>query len=422
MYAKNVPTFVTEPIARKGENIPLFGAIRMVRFSTCGVDGFTSVAVLHRQCIIFNRGRTLNTIFFRFKNQSDTSYYFEIGFFNEGLKLPSFGSNPLQQMFALSDILEALPKRLYEGALVGGYEIPTNLLLRGCKARPWIPEDLLDDILVAWEPLVGFIAPQVYECLYTPVIYDLPEDYSDALDAAVAEGDSKYYIPNDEDSWPEQYETGEYQVESIAGSVRNEGAFLQSGFEWLYAGEGEDEDTDLINRLWGSPEYYPKFTGHWVESVSSFENLWGVYDSEQPEVLFLGLITPKRKVDIFTGLNATFPFPVSEDTEVIWPFLFPIYSGDAVRVSLPESLVDDFVFPLTEIQPLATPPQLGPVPHSFLLPLMGLLFPQTLQSLFPIAKFTSSPFNLSASRDYVVVVNSDDPMTINADDHVQVGF
>lgn len=364
----------------------------------------------------------MNVISFKFDNQDGTSYFFEVGFFNEGENLPSFGEDPLQQMFPLSGILGKVPLRLYQGEWIGDYQIPVDLLLRGCKSRPWLPEDSLDDILIAWEPLVGFLIPEKYEILYTPVTYSLPTDYQDALDGSEEEGDYKYFIPNAETDWPEQYEEAEYLSRDVSGSVSLEGAFLQSGYEWLYAGEESDPDTGLITRLWGSPEHVPQFTGHWVESVSSYINLWGVYNENYPETPFLGLQSPKPKVDIFSGLNATFPFPVYEYTNTIWPFLSPTKPGDQVHAKIPRSLSDDFVFPPEEILPIPAPPQLAPVPFVFSLPLLALLLPQMLRNLFPLATFKLAPFCLSAPRDYVIIVNTDDWMTVNTDDHVKVEF
>lgn len=69
-----------------------------------------------------------------------------------------------------------------------------------------------------------------------------------------------------------------------------------------------------------------------------------------------------------------------------------------------------------------TPPQVGPPPFAFYLPLLALLQPQLLQKLFSVASFKLAPFCLSAPRDYVVVVNTDDHMTVSVDNHVQVDF
>lgn len=68
------------------------------------------------------------------------------------------------------------------------------------------------------------------------------------------------------------------------------------------------------------------------------------------------------------------------------------------------------------------PPQLGPVPFAFLLPLLGLLFPDTLSKLFPIFSFEKARFDVSAPREFLIIVNDSDHMVVNESDRVIVGF
>lgn len=85
----------------------------------------------------------------------------------------------------------------------------------------------------------------------------------------------------------------------------------------------------------------------------------------------------------------------------------------------PSSYADPILYFPSEVP---AQPQIGPGPFPFFIHSLALILPQLLQKLFPVASFRLASTCLSAPRSYVVIVNTNDHMTVNSDDHVQVDF
>ena len=77
----------------------------------------------------------------KFNRQEGNNYYFDAGFYNEGLDfVPQFGGGGLfPAQPALQEVLSGgVPPVLSQGEYVGAYQVPTDLYIRGATGEAWL--------------------------------------------------------------------------------------------------------------------------------------------------------------------------------------------------------------------------------------------------------------------------------------------
>lgn len=318
----------------------------------------------------------------------NTFYYFRSGLFH------GTGFEDLILLISDVDLVELLTLPVVVPSFLAA-----ETIVQGLDGTPYeIPEDLyllyISSMAIApiSSPLIDFITDGLSSqsiCVYGPVPLDESPDYPSGLSpedkAPNVSGKPGWYV-------------GALSLQDITiASRKSSSPFWTLGCVDFFDAYGAEEYnceglpynihiTCDISRLtvWLPPTNYNDH-GYWKE-----EGYYRNIDSNE---------------ETWRGFDLTYD-----------PGTVRSMEGEQYR---PSSYGDPVLYFPSENPP---PPQVGPAPFAFSLPLLALLLPQVLQKLFPIASFKLAPFVLSAPRNYIVIVNADDHMTVNTDDHVQVGF
>lgn len=279
----------------------------------------------------------------KFDRQEGDAYYFLAGFYNEGNELPSFGSGAFPSQHSLIDLSDAIPSVLIEGSYVGTYEVPERLELRATKGQPWISDfELVTDLLIDWQSLLGFLFLEWYEVLYTPALSTtLPTPYLEAAEDAL-EGPNGYWnLPLDPAYWPED-ESG-FETRQVLHAVAAEGCQIATAWCSVFTGSlSEWHMLSLVGDHPKEPEE-PYIDIRWRDShaPADMTNTWGSYDTRFPENDFDGWNNPlsgSPQNGLIRGIEGAadtfYEYTVSKSTDTIIPYLSPTTPGHHVSLAL----------------------------------------------------------------------------------------
>lgn len=294
----------------------------------------------------------------KFDRQEGDNYYFLAGFFNEGMTLPSFGSNPFPSQWNLLNILSELPPILFEGNFIGAYELPTTLRIRACKGAPWLSDlSILEDILIeAWSELLGFFFLRWFEVLYTPagipVTAPFPPPYQEKLPGAKSGGGGAsgpwWNIPHLAEDWPA--DSSQFTQYQVAHSVAGAGATLCPDWAFIFNDISYWHMLTLIDS--GPIPEEPLIDVRWREPhlPSTMPRQWGAYDTSQPQYDFGGWKSiysgaPQNGLIRVDGaMDSTEDFQIFYSDHVIIPYLHSTKYGKQTSVRVPAALPGKEVF------------------------------------------------------------------------------
>jgi len=315
----------------------------------------------------------------KFDRQEGNNYFFYAGFFNEGLNLPSFGSNPFPSQWNLLNIISSTPPILYEGSFVGGWEVPVNMKIRACKGAPWLSDlSIVEDLLTeVWSELLGFFFLRWFEVLYTPVSLGspaLPAPYKANHPSALPAEGVWFNLPRQPSDWPEDSTT--YTGYPVAHSVSYAGATLCPDWAFLFTSISYWHILPLISS--GPLPEEPLIDVRWREPhlPSTMPRQWGSYRTSTPEYDFAGFLdlysgNPRGRLIWVDGLMSPTAEIITYYSEgVIIPYLSNTITGcqASVRVplALPSGEREAFVFFDPPPQPISIiPPALVFLPLTF---------------------------------------------------------